>query len=81
MKNVFLNNNNGTDDNFFNPNQFANTNSFIIEETQSNLSCSYDTSFSILHLNIRSSKRNCDMSVNFLATLGFTFKVACISET
>ena len=79
MKNVFLNNSNGPDDNFFNPNQFANTNSFINEETQSNLSSSYDTSFSIL--NIRSSKRNCDMSVNFLATLGFTFKVACIFET
>ena len=34
LKNVFLNNNNDPDDKFFNTNQFSNTNSFTIKDTQ-----------------------------------------------
>ena len=46
-----------------------------------NFFCNDDKSFSILHLNIRSLKKNIDKFVNFLAILSFNFKVICISET
>ena len=74
-------NSNDPDDNCFNTNQFSDTNYFTIEETKSKLFCSDDKSFSILHLNIRSFKKNFDNLVDFLATLSFNFKVICISET
>ena len=66
---------------FFNTNQFSDTNYFTIEETKSKLSCCDNKSFSILHLNIRSFKKNFDKLVNFLATLSFSFKVVCVTET
>ena len=81
LQNILLNNSNDPDDNFFNTNQFSDTNYFTIEETKSKLFCSDDKSFSVLHLNIRSLKKNFDKLVDFLATLSFDFKVICISET
>ena len=66
---------------FLNTNQFSDTNYFTIEETKSKLSCCDNKSFSILHLNIRSFKKNFDKLVNFLDTLSFNFKVSCVSET
>ena len=53
---------------------------FTIEESRSKLSCSDEKSFSILHLNIRSLKKNFDKLVIFFSTSGFNFKVICISE-
>ena len=81
LQNILLNNSNDPDDNFFNTNQFSDTNYFTIEETKSKLFCSDDKSISILHRNIRSLKKNFDKLVDFLATLSFNFKVICISET
>ena len=69
LQNLLLNNSNDPDDNFFNTNQFSDTNYFTIEETKSKPFCSDDKSFSILHLNIRSFKKNFDKLVNFLDTL------------
>ena len=66
---------------FLNTNQFSDTNYFTIEETKSKLSCCDNKSFSILHLNIRSFKKNFDKLVNFLDTLSFNFNVICVSET
>ena len=77
---ILLNNINDPDDNFFNTNQFSDKNYFTIEETKSKLSCCDNKSFSILHLNIRSFKKNFDKLVNFLATLSFNFKVICVAE-
>ena len=81
LQNVLLNNSSDPDDNFLNANQFSDANYFIIEETKSKLSCCDNKSFSILHLNIRSFKKNFDKLVNFLATLSFNFKVICVTET
>ena len=66
---------------FFNTNQFSATNYFTIEETKSKLSCCDNKSFSILHLNIRSFKKNFDKLVTFLATFSFNFKVIYVTET
>ena len=80
FQNLLLNNSNDSVDNFLNTNQFSDTNYFTIEETKSNLFWSDDKSFSIFHRNLRSLKKNFDKLVDFLATLGFNFKVICISE-
>ena len=80
LQNILLNNKNDPDD-IFNTNQFSDTNDFTIEETKSKLSCCDNKSFSILHLNIRSFKKNFDKLVNFSATLSFNFKVICVTET
>ena len=80
LQNILLNNNNDPDDNFFNKNRFSDTNYFTIEETKSKLSCCDNKSFSILHLNIRTFKKNFDLLVNFLATLSLNFKVICVTE-
>ena len=69
LQNILLHNND-PDDNFFNINQFSDTNYFTIKETKSKLTLD-NNSFSILHLNIRSFKKNFDESVNFLVTLSF----------
>ena len=60
LQNILLNNNNNPNDNFFNANQFSDTNYFTTEEKKSKLSCSDGKSFSILHLNIRSFIKNFD---------------------
>ena len=80
LQNILLNNSNNPDDKFFNTNQFPDTNYFTIEETKPKLFCSDYKSFSILHLNIRSFKKNFDKLADFFATLSFNFKVICISE-
>ena len=81
LQNILLNNSNDPDDNFLNTYQFSDTNYVTIEETKSKLSCFDNKSFSILHLNIRSFKKNFDKLVNFLDTSSFNFKVICVSET
>ena len=80
LQNILLNNSNNPDDNFFNTNQFSDTNYITIKETKSKLSCCDNKPFSILHLNIRSFRKNFDKLVNFLATLSFNFKVICVTE-
>ena len=75
LQNILLNNNKDSDDNFLNTSQFSDKNYFLIEETKSKLSCCDNKPFSILHLNVRSFKKNFDKLVNFFATLSFNFKV------
>ena len=81
LQNILLNNNKDPDDSFFNTNQFSDTYYFTIVETKSKLSCCDNKSFSILHLNIKSFKKNFDKLVNFLATSSFNFKVIFDTET
>ena len=81
LQDILLNNSNDPDDNFFNANQFSDTNYFTIQDTKSKRSCCDNKSFSILHLNIRIFKKNFDKLVNFLDTLNFNFKFICVSET
>ena len=50
-------------------------------ETKSKLSCCDNKSFSVLHLNKRSFKKNFDKLVNFLAILSFNLKFICVTET
>ena len=45
LQNILLNNNNNPNDNFFNANQFSDTNYFTTEEKKSKLSCSDGKSF------------------------------------
>ena len=51
------------------------------EEFQKFIDSSSHDSFSILHLNIRSIKKNFDNFKYFFSTLGFPFNVICFSET
>ena len=81
LQNILLNSSNDPDDSLFNTNQFSDANYFTIEKTKSKLFCSNDKSFSILHLNIRSLKKNFEKLVDFWATSSFNFNVICISKT
>ena len=80
-ENLLLDNNSDPDENFFKESYFTDTKYFSAEEAKLKLSCSKSNSFSLLHLNIRSLQKNFDKLIDFLATLDFEFKVACISET
>ena len=51
------------------------------EESTRNLNHFDKSSFSMLHLNIRSLQKNFDSLFNLLMTLKFEFKVICITET
>ena len=62
LHNILSNNSNNPNDNFFNTNQFSDTNYFTIEETKSKHVCSDDKSFSILLMDIRSLKKNFNLS-------------------
>ena len=53
----------------------------LSEEFQKFIDSSSHDSFSILHLNIRSIKKNFDNFKLFFSTLGFSFSVICFSET
>ena len=52
----------------------------FLTQIVSKLYCSDNKLFSILHLHIRSLKKNFDKFLKFLATLSFNFKIICISE-
>ena len=81
LQNILLNNSNNPDDNFFNTIRFSDINYFIIDKTKSEIFCSDDNSFSILHLNTRNLKKTFENLVYFLATFSFNFKVICVSKT
>ena len=53
----------------------------LSEEFQKFIDSSSHDSFSILHLNIRSIKKNFENFKLFFSFLGFSFSVICFSET
>ena len=69
------------DENFFNAFNFKDLQYFTPEKFSQNLNSFDNSSFSMLHLNIRSLQKNFDSLLNLLMTLKFEFKVICITET
>ena len=69
------------DENFFNAFSFKDSQYFTLEESTRNLNHFDKSTFSMLHINIRSWQRNFDSLFNMLMTLKFEFKVICITET
>ena len=60
-----LNNNNNPDGNFFNPNQFPDTNYFTMAENKLKISGSNGKSSLILDLNVKSFKKDLEKLVSF----------------
>ena len=69
------------DGNFFNAFSLKDSQYFTPEESTRNLNHFGKSSFSMLHLNIRSLQKNFDSLLNLLMALKFEFKVICIRET
>ena len=69
------------DENFFNAFSFKDSQYFTPEESTRNLNHFDKSSFSMLHLNIRSLQKKFDSLFNLLMTLKFECKVICITET
>ena len=69
------------DENFFNAFNFKDSQYFPPKEFSQNLNNFDKSSFSMLHLNIRSLQKNFDSLLNLLMMLQFKFKVICITET
>ena len=65
LQNIMLNNNNNLDGNFFNPNQFPDTNYFTMAENKLKISGSDGKSSLILDLNVKSFKKDLEKLVNF----------------
>ena len=79
---ILLNNACDPDLNFFNlKTQNFDTPYILPEEFKKFHDTSCDDSFSILHLNIRSIKKNVENFKLFFSTLGYSFSVICFSET
>ena len=79
--NILLNDFCGPDVNFFNENfQNFDTPYLKVGDFDKFLENSFQQ-LSILHLNIRSIKKNFDNFKFFLNSLNFTFSVICLSET
>ena len=62
-------------ENFFNAFNFRDSQYFTPEESSQNLNSFDQSSFSMLHLNIRSLQKNFDSFRNLLMTLKLEFKV------
>ena len=63
------------DENFFNAFNFRDSQYFTPEESSQNLNSFDQSSFSMLHLNIRRLQKNFESFLNLLMTLKFEFKV------
>ena len=68
------------DENFFNAFDFKDLQYFTPEESSRNLNNFDKSSFSMIHLNIRSFQKNFDSLFNLLMRLKFEFKVICIQK-
>ena len=83
-QNIFINNdvNSDPDVNFYQNNvSNVEANYFLMTEVESSLA-SFDTNaFSVLHLNIRSMKKNFENFKEFLKNLSVSFSAICLSET
>ena len=75
---ILNNDNQDPDENFFNAFNFKDSQYFTPEES-SRINF-VKSSFSMLHLNIRSLQKNFDSLFNLLMVVSFEFKVTCITE-
>ena len=79
---ILLDNSCDPDLHFSNTNiQNLDTPYILPEEFQNFLDDDISESLSILHLNIRSIKKNFETFKNFLSTLNYNFSIICFSET
>ena len=78
---ILYNDSQDPDESFFNTFSIKDSQYFTPEESTRNLNHFGKSSFSMLHLNIRSLQKNFDSLFNLLMTLKFEFKVICITET
>ena len=81
FENILNNDSQDPDENFFNAFNFKDSQYFTPEESSRNLNNFDKSSFSMLHLNIRSLQKKFDNLFSLLITLKFEFKVICITET
>ena len=77
----FMNNECDPDVNFY-QNNFSNVeaNYFLMTEVKSSLASFDPNAFSVLHLNIRSMKKNFENFKDFLKNLSVSFSAICLSE-
>ena len=68
------------DTNFFERISSLGTKYFTVNETKTFVSNIDSKSFTILHLNIRSMKKNFDIFQEFFKDLKFNFSAICLSE-
>ena len=78
---ILNNDNQYPDENLFNAFNFKDSQYFTPEEPSRNLNYFYKSSFTMLHLNIRSLWLNFDSLFNLLMMLRLKFKVIRITET
>ena len=78
----FVDNESNPDVTFY-QNNFSNVeaNYFLMTEVKSSLKGFNSNSFSVLHLNIRSMKKNFKNFKEFLKNLSVSFSAICLSET
>ena len=82
-KDVLLNDSNDPDKNFYNNIKAANTQYYLLSELLSlteKLRITSET-FSMIHINVRSAKKNLETLKNFLSQIGSFLKVLCLTET
>ena len=79
---IFLDNSCDPDKSFFDTDIQNIDTPYILPEEFESFSCKLNSkSISILHLNIRSLKKNFDSFKLFLSSLNFEFSIICFSET
>ena len=69
------------DTNFFESISSLDTKYFTVNETKTFVSNIDSESFTVLHLNIRSMKKNSESFQEFFKDLKFNFSAICLSET
>ena len=79
-ENILWNDSFDPDSNFFNTHNSTNT-TYFTPETLKVMIKENNISFSALHLNIRSLKKNFESLKNLLVQINFCFKVICITES
>ena len=80
-KNILLNDSFEPESNFFNMHNSTNSTNFTPETLKVMINENNGISFSILHPNIRSLKKNFESLKNLLVEINFCFKVICITES
>ena len=80
VEKILNNDSQDPDENIFNAFDFKDLQYFTPEEPSSNLNNFDKSSFSIIHLNIRSFQKNFDSLFNLLMRFKFKFKVICIQK-
>ena len=86
QENILLNNDFDPDKHLFDENAFLSLNAeyYTVEDIKNKLNSSFDNSdnsFSVIHLNIRSMRKNFESFRLFLAELQYEFSMICSTET